>query len=441
LQFPHEFTGLELFYLLGFGWGMSFFSRLFSGSKEQNLPGLAELLEGRGAPLDMPGLDDNLLKGFDSMKMQERETVADAIASLFKRGLPLPPPWIEAQYDLLPQITQTWQGEREPYYYRPCFDNLCKRVLVKGQPVPAEWFVLWDIPEDEAMDIAMEHLEELTKGKPFVRLPSGIYQSDFGDGMDAARALLPKFWNQLFPAQNTFLAIPRPNILLLAPQVLLPKLADAIGEALKDAGPNILAATMYQWVDSKIMSASLQDPHPMIQPQREFRQMDAINAYNNQAIELAKMQIGEPCPLGLVRTQQGRTLTVTTWTDGRPALVPDSDLIGFVSSKGNPLGLYWRQTLPRLQRIKGDTVDIWGPRRLLFGEFPNSEELDQLECFATADVHAQILNPQQTAKQGASTKGRPQPQQSQAASASTSSNSPVPAHLRGLSLGLQGDDD
>jgi hypothetical protein len=418
---------------------MSFFSRLFSGSNEQSLLSLPELLEARGVPSDMPGIDEALLKGFGSMKMKERETVADAIASLFKRGLPMPPPWGEAQYELLPQITQTWRGEREPYYYRPCFDSICKRLLAKGQPVPVEWFALWDISEEDALEIAMEHLEEQTKEKPFVRLPSGIYRSDFGDGMDSARALVPHFWNQLFPGQNTFLAIPRPNLLLLAPQVLLPKLAEAIGEATKDAGSDILAATMYQWVDSKIMPASLQDPHPMIQPQREFRQMDALSAYNNQVADLAKMQIGEPCPLGLVRTQQGRTLTVATWAEGRPALVPDSDLVGFVSSKGRPVGLYWRQTLPRLQRIKGGAVDIWGPRRLLFGEFPNAEELSELECFAPADVHAQVLNPQ-APKPGRPAQGRPQAQQSQDASASVSSNSPVPAHLRGLSLGVQGDD-
>jgi hypothetical protein len=114
-------------------------------------------------------------------------------------------------------------------------------------------------------------------------------------------------------------------------------------------------------------------------------------------------------------------------------------LIGFISSKGRPLGLYWRQTLPRLQRIKGGAVDIWGPRRLLFDEFPNAEELGELECFAPADVHAQVLNPQ-AAKPGRPSQGKPQAQQSHDASASVSSNSPVPAHLRGLSLGVQGED-
>ncbi|MDR2698022.1 MAG: hypothetical protein LBB40_06070 [Holophagales bacterium] len=418
---------------------MPLFSRFFSGSKDQNIPSLAELLEARGVPPEMPGLNDDFIQSFDSLKTQERVSAADAIASLFKQGIPLPMPWHEAQYDMFPQIVPTWQGERDPYYYRPCFDNLCKRILSAGKTVPSEWFAIWDIPEDDVMELAMDHLEEVTKDKPFVRLPSGIYRSDFGDGLDASRILLPKYWNQLFPGQNTFVAVPKPDTLLVAPQVLLPKLAEAIGTAIKDADSNILVVTMYQWVDNKLMPASLQDPHPLIQPQREFRQLDAMTAYNAQIAELAKMRIGEPCPLGIIRTQQGRTLTMAAWIEGKPALVPDSDLIGFISSAGRPLGLYWRQTLPRLQRIKGTTVEIWGPRRLRFEEFPSADELEQLECLAPADVHAQIINPG-AARQGRPASGRPQSQQSHAASASASSNSPVPAHLRGLSLGVQSDE-
>jgi hypothetical protein len=418
---------------------MSFFSRFFPGSQDASLPALAELLELRGIPADLLGLEGDLLKDFDSLKAKEREAIADAIASLVEKGLPLPQSWRDAQYELLPQIVPTWQGEREPYHYRPCFDNLCKRLLADGKPVPQEWFALWDITEDDAMDLALDHLEERTKDKPFVRLPSGIYRSDFGDGLDASRVLLPKYWTQLFPGQNTFLAIPRSDLLLVAPQVLLPKLAETIGATYKESSGNILAVTMYHWVGNKLMPASLQDPHPMIQPQREFRQMDALTAYNVQALDLAKMQMGEPCPLGLVRTQQGRTLTVATWIEGRSALVPDSDLVGFISRSGKPLGLYWRQTLPRLHRIRGTQVEIWGPRRLKFDDFPTAAELEELECFAPADVHAQTLNPQ-GARKGQTTPARPQQQQSQAASASVSSNSPVPAHLRGLSLGVQDND-
>ena len=387
----------------------------------------------------MQGLDESFINNFDRLTGPEREVAADAIASLYRQGLPMPPPWSEVQFELLPQIVPTWQGERDSYYYRPCFDKLSKRLLACGKPVPQEWLALWDIAEDEAMDIAIDHLEELTKDKPFVRLPTGIYRSDFGDGMDSSRILLPNYWSQLFPGQNTFVAIPKGDTLLVAPQILLPKLAEAIGAAINDAGQDLLVVTMYQWVDSKLMPASLQEPHPMIQPQREFRQIDAIAAYNAQIEALKKMQIGEPCPLSIIKTQQGRTLTMTTWAEGKPAMVPDSDLIAFLTKKGQPLGLYWRQTLPRLHRIKGANVEIWGPRRMLFDQFPTADELDQLECFAEASVHAQLMG-HKGPKQGHPAQNRPQTQQNQAASASISSNSPVPAHLRGLSLGIQNED-
>jgi len=412
---------------------MSFFSRFLSSSKDQGLPGLPELLGARGVPADLPGLDGELFKGFHSMNADERENLADATASLHKKGIGLPKPWHDALYELTPQIVPTWKGERDGFYYHPCFDSLCVRILCDGNPVPDEYFTIWDVDLDDVMTAATDHLESLSKDKHFVRLPSGIYVSDYGDGLDSSRVLLPHCWNRLFHGQNTFLAIPRPGTLLVAPQVLLPQLVEAIGAALKDAGADILAATMYQWVDDKIMPASLQEPHPMIQPQREFRQLDVMAAYGAQAAHLAEMGIGDPCPLGMVRTQQGRTLTVATWVQGKTALVPDCDLIGFVSSNGKPLGLYWRRTLPRLQRIKGGGVEVWGPRRLAFHDFPTAEELDQLECFAPHDVHAQVLG------QG-SDRPAPAQQQSSAASASVQSSSPVPAHLRGLSLGVQDND-
>jgi hypothetical protein len=422
---------------------MSFFSRLFSSSKDQDLPSLTECLDVRGIQPDLPGLSEEFIKGFDMLNSAEREAAADAIAALLSKGLPLPPPWAEAQYELLPQIVPAWVAQRDPYYYRPCFENLSKRLLAGDKPVPEEWLTLWDIADDEVMEIALDHLEERTKNVPFVRQPSGIYRSGFGDGLDASRILLPHHWNNLFPGQNTFIAIPLQSALFVAPQVLLPKLVDAITSTFKESGSSVLALTMYQSADTKLMPASLQEPHPMIQPQREFRQLDSLAAYAAQSEQLAKMQIGVACPLDIVKTQQGRSLTVAAWTDGKPALVPDSDLIGFISSKGRPLGLYWRQTLPRLARIKGEQVDIWGPRRLAFKEFPTSTELEELECFANAEIHAKVLNPK-GAQQGASAPISPQVKQAQqaqaASSALSSNNSPVPAHLRGLSLGVQSDD-
>jgi hypothetical protein len=285
---------------------MSFLSRLFSPSGGQGLPGLPELLEARGAPAALAAQGGELFGGFGSMGAAEREAVADAAASLHRKGLPLPAPWRDAQDSLVPQMAPTWRGERDGFYYRPCFDGVCVRLLADGAPVPGECFALWDVSEGDAVLAATDRLEAMTRGRPFVKLASGIYASDFGDGLDSSRVLLPHCWDRLFPGQNTFLAMPRPGSLLVAPQVLLPKLAEAIGAALGEAGADVLAATMYQLVDGKIMPASLQEPHPMIQPQREFRQMDAMAAYGAQAAHLAAMGLGTPCPLGMVRTQQGR---------------------------------------------------------------------------------------------------------------------------------------
>ena len=85
----------------------------------------------------------------------------------------------------------------------------------------------------------------------------------------------------MFPGQNTFLAIPTEDELLVAPQVLLPQLVEAVTRSLAGPGPRLMG-TIYQQVGQNFLPASLQDPHPMAQPQRELRQADLIDAYRAQ---------------------------------------------------------------------------------------------------------------------------------------------------------------
>ncbi len=120
-------------------------------------------------------------------------------------------------------------------------------------------------------------------------------------------------------------------------------------------------------------------------------------------------------------------------------LLPDTDLIGFVAASGRPLGIYFRQTLPRISELHGTLVDIWGPRRIRYEGFPTPAQLARLECFATGEQMADLFKgPRaQPAKAGQRAGARTGPAPAPSAQAS----SPVPAHLRGLSLGVQSDDD
>ena len=136
----------------------------------------------------------------------------------------------------------------------------------------------------------------------------------------------------------------------MAPQVLLPQLVEAIGRALAGPGPRIMA-TFYQQVGDKFLPANLQDPHPMAQPQRELRQSDMVEACRAQAESLPP-ELGDPALPGLIKTQQGRSVTYANWQEGRPVLLPEADLIGFVAANGRPLGIYFRQTLPRIAELR-----------------------------------------------------------------------------------------
>lgn len=167
-------------------------------------------------------------------------------------------------------------------------------------------------------------------------------------------------------------------------------------------------------------------------PQREFKQLDQLEAIRTQERDLDPA-LGRPAPVGLLKTQQGKSLTVATWTAGAPVLLPEADLVAFTSAGGEPLGIYWRQSLPRISEVRGELVTIWGPRRVRHEGFPDAEQLARLECFASAEQ----MKAMQT--QG----GRPQPKAQAAPGGGGFNTQPVPAlprHLQGAGLGMQDGD-
>jgi hypothetical protein len=133
------------------------------------------------------------------------------------------------------------------------------------------------------------------------------------------------------------------------------------------------------------------------------------------------------------------------WVEGTPVLLPEADLIGFQAQGGEPLGLFARQTLPRIQELKGEAVDIWGPRRLRYLGFPTGEQLSRLERFATGEQMKSLLSPQ--GARPAAPPQRPAPAAAPASSStsgtgqfSTQGVPTLPRHLQGAGLGVQDKD-
>jgi hypothetical protein len=411
---------------------MGFFDRFRSRAEEAPLPGLAALLEARGVPASLPGLEA-LAPGYEAhRKPEEREAWADAVAELHQQGLPLPEPWIDAQDHLLPELVPAWQAEREGRWSRGFIDGLRQRIRVGEVVMPSAWLKLWDQPADDVLDLALDHLRHRSSGA-FERLPSGIYRGPWRDGFDAARLLLPEIWHGLFKDQHPFLAIPAADTLLATPQILLPKLMDEVGRMIQ-AGRPALQLAVLERIDDKLMTARLQDPHPMSAPQRELKHLDLIEALRIQEKDLDPA-LGRPASVAIVKTTQGKPLTLASWEAGTPVLLPETDLIAFSAANGEPLAICWRQTLPRIQELRGEAVAIWGPRRVRYEGFPTEEQLSRLERFATAEQMRAML------AQGGSRPAAPAPRPATGGAGGNALSSPgattLPRHLQGAGLGVQ----
>ncbi len=423
---------------------MALFSRFFKHTEEAPRPELGALLAERSVPSDLPGLAE-LIRDFEHFSALERVTYLDAVAELHHAGIALPEPWKFAQYEVLPELVPHWVGEREAFFHRPYCEGLTLRVRIGDHRLTKAWAVLFETNMEEVLDQALYNLREKAKNADFERLPSGIYQSAFHDPIvgSAPLLLLPEFWDHLFPGQNHFLAVPNQDTLLVAPQILLPKLLEAATQII-GATDQVLLATLMTQVEKKLVPANMQDPHPIAQPQRELRQLDLLQALRAQDHDLDPSMEGmaRPMPLGTLRNSQGRTLTYATWSEGSPIALPEVDLIAFIRADGEPLGIYFRPTLPRIHELRGTVITIWGPRRSRFDGFPTTEQLERLEVFATAE-QMKAMGQQQAGK------GTPRPTTPAAANAlntpgaaqnTVQAAAPLPNNLRGAVLGVQGED-
>lgn len=423
---------------------MALFSKFFKHTEEAPRPELGALLAERSLPSDLPGLAE-LTRDFEHFSALERVAYLDAVAELHQAGVALPEPWNFAQYEVLPELVPHWVGEYEAYFHRPFCEGLTLRVRIGDQRLTKAWAVLFETNMEEILDQALYNLHEKAKDAGFERLPSGIYHSAFHDPHVGASALLlsPELWDHLFPGQNHFLAIPTPDTLLVAPQVLLPKLLEATTKIIS-ATDKVLLATLLTQVEKKLVPANMQDPHPIAQPQRELRQLDLLQAWRAQdaVLDPAVEGMASPMPLGTLRNSQGRTLTYATWIEGGAVALPEVDLIAFARADGEPLGIYFRPTLPRIHELRGTAISIWGPRRSRFEGFPDAEQLARLEVFATSEQMKAM-------KQQQAEKAAPRPTTPAAANAlntpgavpsSVQAAAPLPKNLRGAVLGVQNED-
>jgi hypothetical protein len=408
---------------------MGFFDRFLSRAEEAPLPGLEALLEARGLSLEMPGLIA-LRPAFEAhRKAVEREAWVEALAQLDSQGLSLPEPWIDAQDHLLPELVPAWLAEREGRWSRGFIEGLSQRIRVGEGVMPAPWLILWDQSADEVLERALDHLRQRSEGS-FERLPSGAYRSPWRDGFDAARLLLPEVWQGLFKGQNPFLAIPDPDTLLAVPQILLPKLMDEVGRSIQSAARPLQLAVIER-VGEQLMTARLQEPHPMSAPQRELKHLDLIAALRQQEQDLDPGQ-GVAAGVAMIKNNQGKPLTVAHWAEGAAVLLPEVDLIAFTNAAGEPLGLFLRQTLPRIHELRGGAVTIWGPRRVRYEGFPTAEQLSRLERYATAEQMKAMQAPAKERRAAARPGSLPPPNVQ-----GIQGSAPLPRHLQGVGLGVQ----
>ena len=84
-----------------------------------------------------------------------------------------------------------------------------------------------------------------------------------------------------------------------------------------------------------------------------------------------------------------------------------------------------------MNEIRGETVAIWGPRRIRYTGFPTAEQISRLECFATAEQMKALMAP------GGNRPAAPRPGAPSGPALGSQGAPPLPRHLQGAGLGVQ----
>lgn len=191
----------------------------------------------------------------------------------------------------------------------------------------------WGVTFEQALAVAMDNLRDRSADDfmPFDGVP-GLVRSNWNDGYDSSRILLPDLMYRGVGSGNPVIMIPTRETLLLAPDhqpaALLAMLAGA-GRALSDSS-RWCSTAMYQLVDGKMVLYAPPDA-AVREALRVLEREVAMADYADQKQQLDKLyeRDGVDIFVASFGTMQkdGQIQSFCSWTDEVDAILPRTDVV------------------------------------------------------------------------------------------------------------------
>jgi hypothetical protein len=241
------------------------------------------------------------------------------------------------------------------------------------------------VEPEAALSTALDNLRPRS-APAFERLEPGLFLSQWRDGYDAARLLLPDLVAALPVKGDPVVLAPTRNTLLVAgadDHGALLALADAGAETLSTTDQPLSARPLRlrdgQWTDLALDAEELAPFYDLMRGQwtREY-------AEQKQLLDQLYAQSGDDILVASYAPMQnrhtGKPFCMTFWVDGFVNLLPQPDAV-VLKSAAEVMVVPWRAATAVIPHRLAPTDDY--PIRYRAESFPDAAELEQLRAVAT----------------------------------------------------------
>ncbi|MGM9479978.1 hypothetical protein ACS5PN_02150 [Roseateles sp. NT4] len=254
----------------------------------------------------------------------------------------------------------------------------------RTEHIAPEHLAAWGISFQQGLKVAIANLRALSEPK-FHTLKSGARVSDWPDGYDASRILLPEVMRQCGIDGDLIMMVPsrRAGILVASASSLEAQLwmLGCSRQLIEEQG-GLISAAMFRYQDRRVTSYQPSDPH-LASKLGELQKVAAHALYGEQkeALQALHAKQGKDIFVASYKVVErpGSWLSACSWTKGITSLLPKTDLVNMVVV--DPTGgdrhqvkiLEW-ETARQLAGERLREVDAFPPRYLV-SEFPPDEAL------------------------------------------------------------------
>jgi hypothetical protein len=236
----------------------------------------------------------------------------------------------------------------------------------------------WGARFDDLLPVAVDNLEDQPHAG-WSAIDRRVWTSLDADDYDGARMLLPGFLEQTGLAGELVVLHPNRNLLIVTAVDDVDGIRTACEMALEDLdapSPISFQPLVGQGTDWRPLT--LPTSHPA---HRAWQRLTRLNDEMNYRSLLPPLQqlVGDDLyvsALNLTDAANGSLLSYTTWTEGVPSLLPRTDLIGLVTSRGEAITVKWeavQRLLPTVFEPTDHYPELW---RVM--SFPDQSELGRL---------------------------------------------------------------